>query len=321
MEFADAVVRPRAHAQWLGQKNPDAIADWYAALAELRAEADARETRLLAIAQSATTPTTMRFYESARPEVGDVVMGEIERVSDYGVFVRLSEYDGLEGYAQLNHMKRGRVRAARQVAREGQTECFEVSEVSERQISLSKVAVTAAAKEAFLDTYHAAKKVHDVLRHLAEEHRHPNLNAELGWPDAAALAALLAEEGGFERLLGPDAPELCAGLRKATQQKVVHVEPTEIRRYLEVTCFEYAGINAIKQALRCALAVDPCVKVNLVKTPTYCVEVTHDDKATAEALAQRAVDAIRADILASKGNFKERLTREQPDDVNPLETP
>lgn len=344
--FDDAVVRPLAYTQWLVHRRHDAVADWEAAIAELHhnqhalvvaeaaaaeaaaaeaesaaaaaavaeaaTEAAAREARLLAIAQTETTPTTMRFYEDKRPDIGDTVMGEIMSVTEYGVFVRLIEYDGLEGYAQLNHMKRGRVRSANQVGHAGQIECFEVSAIAEHQIELSKIAVSAAAKEACLAAYHAAKKVHDVMQRLAKDHARPNINAELGWPGVADLERMLGDgERGFEKLLGDDVPKLCIELRREVTLRIVNNEPTQVRRYAEVMCFEYAGINAVKQALRCGLAIDPIVKITLVNTPMYCVEVEHANAQTAQQLAQRAMDAIEADIVASGGRFKERLTRER----------
>ena len=56
---------------------------------------------------------------------------------------------------------------------------------------------------------------------------------------------------------------------KATSASVLRHKPTKVRADIEVTCFGYDGIDAIKEALRCAEAKntkETQVKVKLVQS-------------------------------------------------------
>lgn len=80
--------------------------------------------------------------------------------------------------------------------------------------------------------------------------------------------------------------------------------PTKVRADVEVTCFGYDGIDAVKDALRAAEAnntQETQVKVKLVSPPLYVLTNHCLDKSAGVSTLEEAIQAIRANIVAAGG--------------------
>lgn len=83
-------------------------------------------------------------------------------------------------------------------------------------------------------------------------------------------------------------------------------QPTKVRADVEVTCFGYDGIDAIKTALRTAESRntdDNQVKVKLVSPPLYVLTSTCLDKNTGITRLQEAIVDIRTNIESAGGKL------------------
>lgn len=83
-------------------------------------------------------------------------------------------------------------------------------------------------------------------------------------------------------------------------------QPTKVRADIEVTCFGYEGIDAVKTALRTAEAnntEDNQVKVRLVSPPLYVLTNTCLDKNLGISRLEEAIVEIRKNIEAAGGNL------------------
>jgi translation initiation factor 2 subunit 1 len=81
-------------------------------------------------------------------------------------------------------------------------------------------------------------------------------------------------------------------------------QPTKVRADIEVTCFTYEGIDAVKAALRTAEArntADTQVKVKLVSPPLYVLTSTCLEKNDGIAVLEQAVLDIKKNIQAAGG--------------------
>lgn len=79
---------------------------------------------------------------------------------------------------------------------------------------------------------------------------------------------------------------------------------------MEVTCFEYEGIDAIKKSLRTAEArntADTQVKVRLVSPPLYVLTSTCLDKALGIARLEEAIVDIRTNIESAGGKLDVKM--------------
>jgi translation initiation factor 2 subunit 1 len=90
----------------------------------------------------------------------------------------------------------------------------------------------------------------------------------------------------------------------------VTAQPTKVRADVEVTCFGYEGIDAVKTALRTAEAKnteETQVKVKLVSPPLYVLTSTCLDKSVGITRLQEAIVDIRASIEAAGGHLTVKM--------------
>lgn len=81
-------------------------------------------------------------------------------------------------------------------------------------------------------------------------------------------------------------------------------QPTKVRADVEVTCFGYEGIDAVKDALRAAEAQntpDTQVKVKLVSPPLYVLTSQCLEKSTGISTLEKAIRDIDQRIQKSGG--------------------
>lgn len=82
-------------------------------------------------------------------------------------------------------------------------------------------------------------------------------------------------------------------------------QPTKVRADVEVTCFGYEGIDAVKTALRKAEeknTPDTPVKVKLVSPPLYVLTSQCLDKNIGIQALEHAIKEIHASITAAAGS-------------------
>ena len=87
-------------------------------------------------------------------------------------------------------------------------------------------------------------------------------------------------------------------------------QPTKVRADIEVTCFGYEGIDAVKTALRTAEAhntSDTQVKVKLVSPPLYVLTSTCLDKSLGISRLEEAIIEIRKSIEGAGGNLTVKM--------------
>ena len=80
--------------------------------------------------------------------------------------------------------------------------------------------------------------------------------------------------------------------------------PTKVRADIEVTCFGYDGIDAVKEALRTAEAnnaADCQIKVKLVAPPLYVLTSQCLDKTVGIQMLEEAIQRIETKIKQSGG--------------------
>jgi len=149
------------------------------------------------------------------------------------------------------------------------------------------------------------------MRHVSET-LHQDLEAlyiQIGWPlykkyihaYDALKGALTEPEKVFEGF--NLSPELLEALMKNIKRRLAP-QPVKVRADVEVTCYRYEGIDAIKSALLKAEATstkEAPIKVKLVAPPLYVVETTAVQKDSGIKALHIAIEAIQQDIEKFKG--------------------
>jgi translation initiation factor 2 subunit 1 len=87
-------------------------------------------------------------------------------------------------------------------------------------------------------------------------------------------------------------------------------QPVKIRGDIELTCFSYAGIDAIKRALRAGEAVGTeaiPIKIKLVAPPLYVILSNATDKNGAIETMEKAIKVIEKTIRKEGGELNVKL--------------
>mmetsp|Transcript_24041 Transcript_24041/g.36081 ORF Transcript_24041/g.36081 Transcript_24041/m.36081 type:complete len:332 (-) Transcript_24041:332-1327(-) len=261
-----------------------------------------------------------RFYEQQYPEIESLVMVTVRHIAEMGAYVSLLEYNGIEGMILLSELSRRRIRSINKLIRVGRHEVVMVLRVDKEKgyIDLSKRRVSPEDVAALEERYNKAKTVHSVLRHLADTHKYylEDLYEKIGWPlyrkyghayDAFKLALLDEEEDPFASIdvSQPMKDELRMYIRRRLAP-----QPIKVRADVEVSCFTYEGIEAIREALFAGMALsteNSQIKCKLIAPPIYVLSLTTLDKDSGLALLNKAIDVINSSITSKGGKMEVKM--------------
>ncbi len=252
------------------------------------------------------------------PEVGDLVIATIERITDYGAYVRLDEYDK-EGLLHVSEVASRWVRNIRDYIREGQKVVLKVLRVQadKGQVDLSRRRVTKREKKDKILLWKKDRKAESLLRTAAEK---LNISFEEMYEKAGALIENAfgdLHEGlektakeGVEVLLDLSIEkELAVTLDEISKEKI-QISSVNVRGILNLQNPKPKGVFLIKEALKKAKEVGEAegteVSVYLVSPPKYRIVVSADDYKSAESVLEKATSAALDNISKSggTGSFK-----------------
>ncbi|KAL9105629.1 MAG: hypothetical protein Q9227_009241 [Pyrenula ochraceoflavens] len=258
--------------------------------------------------------TNCRFYEEKYPEIDSFVMVNVKQIAEMGAYVKLLEYDNIDGMILLSELSRRRIRSIQKLIRIGRNEVVVVLRVDKEKgyIDLSKRRVSAEDIVKCEERYNKSKSVHSIMRHVAEKTRTPieTLYQDIGWPlnkkyghanDAFKLAITNPEV--WNEVTFPN--DVVKDELQSYISKKLTPHPTKVRADVEVYCFGYEGIDAVKEALRKAEeknTTDTQVKVKLVSPPHYVLTSQCLDKQMGISLLEDAIKNIDGSISVAGGH-------------------
>ena len=239
----------------------------------------------------------------------------------------LLEYNNIEGLILLSELSRRRIRSINKLIRVGRNEVAMVLRVDKDKgyIDLSKRRVSPEDVAACEDKFNKAKAVHGVLRHLAERRKFhlEDLYERIAWPlykkyghayDAFKIA--LVEDSSTANKLDEDpftsldVPADVIDELKLYIRRRLAPQPIKIRADVEVSCFTYDGIDAIREALFAGIAVgteNSPIKIRLIAPPIYVLSTMTLDKEIGIALLQKSIDVILEKISAKGGKMDVKM--------------
>ena len=216
-----------------------------------------------------------------------------------GAYVSLLEYNNIEGMILLSELSRRRIRSINKLIRVGRHEVVMVLRVDKEKgyIDLSKRRVSAEDVAKLEDRYNKAKSVHSVLRHLADQHKFylQELYERIAWPlyrkyghaydafklalmedestsTSAASSSTSLDDNKDDPFRDIDVPQALKDELKMYIRRRLAPQPIKIRADIEVSCFTYEGIEAIREALFAGMALGKehsQIKCKLIAPPMY----------------------------------------------------
>ena len=245
---------------------------------------------------------------SGWPDPGELVVGKVDEIADFGVFVDLSEYEEKRGLVHISEVASGWIKNVRDHVSVGQTVVAKVLDVDEgsQQIDLSLKDVNDHQRSEKVQEWKAEQKADNWMT-LA-------FGDDIEDEQYAAVAnAFLAEFGslydGFEQAAihgtaALDDTDLSDGEVESiveTARENVSVPYVTVTGYVDLKSTDSAGVDVIREALDAAegngdLPEEAELDVTYVGAPEYRIRVQAPDYKTAEseleASAGRASSAV-----------------------------
>ena len=251
------------------------------------------------------------------PDVGELVVGTVSNVRDYGAFVKLEEYPGKEGFIHVSEVTTGWVKYIKDHIREGKKIVAKVTDVNEskNQINLSLKRVTDAQKRKKMQEWKNETRGRKLFERLADQLGMTADEAyeQFGYDlidvfggiypamEAAVIEENVLEEEGFE---GDWVPKFVKMARDNIAPPFVSITGTLI-----ISSEEPDGVEVVKEALRRAqesAEEGEDIQIYYVGSPKYRIKVTAEDYKSAERIMKAAADAaIEYMEGRGEGNFAE----------------
>jgi translation initiation factor 2 subunit 1 len=236
------------------------------------------------------------------PEVGDLVVASVTRVVDYGAYVKLDEYDGVEGLIHISEIASTYVKNIRVHVREGQKLVLKVLRVSPQraQVDLSLRRVTGREKSEKMLEWKKVKKADSIIKGAAER-------LKVAEDDETKIKILIYEKfdnpfDAFEEATDEGeeiftklgiSEEWAKALTEVARSKI-RLEKAKVTGTVELTCTKTEGVEAIRQALRGAKKVKKTrgttIKIYTVGSPRYRFEVRSKEITDAQATLNLAIE-------------------------------
>lgn len=247
------------------------------------------------------------------PEVGDLVIATIEKVTTYGAYAKLDEYDK-QGLLHVSEISSSWIRNIRDFVREGQKAVLKVIRVDleKGHIDLSLRRVTKRARIEKIRQWKQDRKAEALVRGVAEK---VGLSSEEVYEKAGSLL----EENyglyeGFETLAkeGPNVltkvgvPENLAKAFAEVAEERIRLKMVKVKGTLEIRCMKPNGVKIIKDsfinAKKTEKPKDADVRFYVIAAPKYSVEVSAENYKRAEEVLQKISQSVVSNIVKAGGH-------------------
>jgi len=263
---------------------------------------------------------------SGWPDPGELVVGKIDEIEDFGVFVDLEEYDDKRGLCHISEVASGWIKNVRDHVNEGQTVVAKVLDVdqSAQQIDLSIKDVNDHQRKDKIQEWKNEQKADNWMEiafgsDIADETYAAIANellAEFGSMYDGFEAAAIHGESALEDT-DLDAEEVEAIVETARSN--VSVPYVNVTGYVDLSCPDSDGVDVIKEALQAAegngeVPDEIQLEVTYVGSPEYRIQVQAPDYKTAEDALEESAARARAVVEDHGGTGGFHRERDEDDE-------
>ena len=260
------------------------------------------------------------------PDRGTLVVGTVDEIADFGVFVDLDQYEDKRGLVHISEVASGWIKNVRDHVRPGQTTVCKVLDVNEnsRQIDLSIKDVNDHQRKEAIQEWKNEQKANKWMtlafgEDIADEQYGAIANELL-----AAFGSLYdgfeeAAIHGREALADTDLNDRELTAIVETARENVSVPYVTITGYVDLQSFDSDGIDAVRGALGAAegngeLPEEVELEVAYVGAPEYRIEVHAPDYKTAETELEASAGRAEAHIAKHGGTAEFHRERRSDDE-------
>jgi len=266
----------------------------------------------------------MKF--SGWPDPGELVVGRVDEIEDFGVFVDLQEYEDKRGLAHISEVASGWIKNVRDHVNEGQTVVAKVLDVDEsaQQIDLSIKDVNDHQRKEKIQEWKNEQKADNWMTIAFGEDIDDDLYSEIAGELMAEFGSMYdgfeqAAIHGAEALEDTDLDDEEIEAIVGAARENVSVPYVKVTGYVDLACPDSDGVDAIKEALQAAegngsVPEEIDLEVTYVGAPEYRIEVQAPDYKTAESELEASADRAGDEIVEHGGTaefHRERNVEEE----------
>src|SRR6056297_2019776 len=244
---------------------------------------------------------------SGWPEPSELVVGKVDEIEDFGVFVDLEEYEGKRGLCHISEVASGWIKNVRDHVNTGQTVVAKVLDVDEsaQQIDLS------IKDDNWMELAFGEGIDDETYGDIANA-----LLSEFGsLYDGFEAAAIHGESALDDTDLEDEENEAIV----ETARSNVSVPYVNVTGYVDLECPDSDGVDVIKEALQAAegngeVPEEIQLEVTYVGSPEYRIQVQAPDYKTAESELEASADRARSVVEAEGGTAQFHRDRTEDDE-------
>ena len=252
------------------------------------------------------------------PEIGEIVIATITKVSDHGAYVTLDEYDGVQGFLHISEIAPGWVRKVRRYVKENEKKVLLVKKIQAKrgEIDLSLKQISKEQRKKKLLDVKRFEKEQGILKNIQEKAELSTKQIEdiedklLSKYDSIYDAIIDIATKNKDVLNNLEISEKIQTVIEDISSKI-KLPSVEIRGILELTNNKSNGIEIIKKILLDVIKdnADSKIEISYIGAPKYRVSITAQEFKTAEKIIKPILEKIEKDVKKQNGTFN--FTREE----------
>jgi translation initiation factor 2 subunit 1 len=251
------------------------------------------------------------------PEIGEIVIATITKISDHGAYVTLDEYNKIQGFLHVSEIAPGWVRKVNKYVREGEKKVLLVKTVERgrKEIDLSLKQISKDQRKKKLRDVKRFEKEQGILKNIEEKSELTTKQIEeledkfLAKYDSVYDAMLnIAIKGSAEindlklqKKVMTVIEDICAKMK---------LPSVELRGILEISNNKSNGVELIKKTLTEAEKFeDAKIEITYLGAPKYRLSLVAQDFKTAEKSLKPILEKIEKNVKKQNGVYN--FTREE----------
>jgi|TARA_B100001750_G_C15516010_1_gene607240 translation initiation factor 2 subunit 1 len=247
------------------------------------------------------------------PEVGEIVIATVTKISDHGAYVTLDEYNSIQGFLHISEIAPGWVRKVSKYVKEEEKKVLLVKNIDadRGEIDLSLKQISKDQRKKKLLDVKRFEKEQGILKNIKDK---ANLSSKevdeledklLSKYDSVYDAIL---EIAVKNVSIIDDLRISDKIKKTIQEISTKIKlPTvEIRGILELTSNKPDGIEIIRKTLLDAIkeSKNEKIQISYIGAPRYRLSIVAQDFKTAEKTLKPILEKIETNMLKLNGMFK-----------------
>ena len=248
------------------------------------------------------------------PENGEVVIGKITKVLDYGVFMDLIEYEGLQGFVHISNVSSSWIKNIRSFVKEGQVRAGKVTNIDEgkNHVDVSLTKVSASQQRSKIEEYKQLKRTQKLVELLAKNVKE---DPDQAWEEVAEplLETYDSLYDAFQKIL-LDGESACTGVPKKwikplleMVEKNFELPSKSVKGKIFLTIPGSNGVESVKKSLIAGQKISP-KKVQIIYdgSGNYSLKATSTDYKSAEKILREVSNEIleQAKSFGGKAEFE-----------------